>query len=118
MTARWRSLLLGDGKNQERKNVFWNMVGSLVFALASILLFAAAARAAGAYYGGIFSIAFTTGQMLLTIGYYEVRPFQVTDVSGQYSFPEYLSARVVTSFAMAAVSIRVSVKCSRANTAW
>ena len=102
MTARWRSLLLGDGKNQERKNVFWNMVGSLVFALASILLFAAAARAAGAYYGGIFSIAFTTGQMLLTIGYYEVRPFQVTDVSGQYSFPEYLSARVVTSFAMAA----------------
>ena len=103
--SRWKALILGDGKNQGKKNVFWNMVGSLIFALASILLFAAAARAAGAYYGGIFSIAFTTGQMLLTIGYYEVRPFQVTDVSRQYSFQEYLSSRVVTSIAMAVAGV-------------
>ena len=64
----WRALILGDGTNQVRKNIIWNMIGSLLFALASILLFAVAARATGEYYGGIFSIAFTTGQMLLTIG--------------------------------------------------
>lgn len=98
---KWKSLILGDGKNQGRKNVLWNMIGSMLFALASILLFAVATRATGEYYGGIFSIAFTTGQMLLTIGYYEVRPFHVTDVSRQYSFQDYLSARVLTSFLMA-----------------
>ena len=102
---KWKALILGNGENQGKKNVFWNMVGSLLFALASIVLFAAATRATGEYYGGIFSIAFTTGQQLLTIGYYEVRPFQVTDVSGQYSFPEYLSARAVTSAAMAVAGI-------------
>ncbi|MCI8465127.1 MAG: lipopolysaccharide biosynthesis protein [Lachnospiraceae bacterium] len=102
---RWKALILGDGSNQGRKNIIWNMVGSLMFALASIVLFAAAARATGEYYGGIFSIAFTTGQLLLTIGYYEVRAFQVTDVAGQYSFQDYFSARMITSAAMAVSGI-------------
>ena len=102
---KWRALILGNGKNQGRKNVIWNMIGSLFFALASIVLFAAAARAAGEYDGGIFSIAFTTGQLLLTIGYYEVRPFQATDLAGQYSFSEYFSARLLTSAAMAAAGV-------------
>lgn len=103
--SKWKALILGNGKNQGKKNVFWNMVGSLIFALASILLFAVAARVTGEYYGGIFSIAFTTGQVLLTIGYYEVRPFQVTDVSRQYSFQDYLSVRAITSAAMAVAGI-------------
>ena len=101
----WRALVLGNGKDQGRKNVIWNMIGSMVFALASIVLFAAAARAAGEYNGGIFSIAFTTGQLLLTIGYYEVRAFQVTDMAGQYSFSDYFSARLLTSAAMAAAGL-------------
>lgn len=102
---RWKALILGNGENQGKKNVIWNMIGSLLFALASIVLFAAAARATGEYYGGIFSIAFTTGQLLLTIGYYEIRAFQVTDLSVQYSFQEYFSARVLTSVAMAAAGV-------------
>lgn len=92
---------MGNGQNQARKNVIWNMIGSFIFALASIVLFAAATRATGEYWGGIFSIAFTTGQILLTIGYYEVRPFQVTDMKYQYSFQEYFSLRCMTSIAMA-----------------
>ena len=43
---KWRALILGNGEDQGRKNVIWNMIGSLLFALASIVLFAAAARAA------------------------------------------------------------------------
>lgn len=102
---KWKALILGDGRNQARKNVVWNMIGSILFALASILLFAVATRATGEYYGGIFSIAFTTGQLLLTISYYEVRPFQVTDVSKKYGFQEYLSVRVITSAVMAVAGI-------------
>ncbi len=102
---RWRSLILGNGEDQGRKNVIWNIIGSLLFALASIVLFAAAARAAGEAAGGVFSIAFTTGQLLLTIGYYEVRAFQVTDISGQYTFSDYFSARLLTSMAMAAAGV-------------
>ena len=109
---KWKALILGTGENQGRKNVVWNIIGSLIFALASIVLFAVAARATGEYYGGIFSIAFTTGQLLLTIGYYEVRPFQVTDMAHQYSFQDYFSARVITSVAMA-VAGAVYVLASR-----
>ena len=46
---KWKALILGNGENQGKKNVFWNMVGSLLFALASIVLFAAATRATGEY---------------------------------------------------------------------
>ena len=109
---KWKALILGNGENQGRKNVVWNIIGSLIFALASIVLFAVAARATGEYYGGIFSIAFTTGQLLLTIGYYEVRPFQVTDMAHQYSFQDYFSARVITSVTMA-VAGAVYVLASR-----
>ena len=46
---KWKALILGNGENQGRKNVVWNIIGSLIFALASIVLFAVAARATGEY---------------------------------------------------------------------
>lgn len=56
---------------------------------------------AGTGVGADFNIAFKTGQILLTIGYFEIRPFQVTDVKNEYSFQDYLSFRVITCALMA-----------------
>ena len=42
---------------------------------------------------GVFTIAFAIGNLMLTIGQYGIRQFQVSDVQEKYSFREYVGAR-------------------------
>ncbi len=76
------------------------MLGSGIYSLATVIFVMLAKRIVGEEAGAKFYMAFTTGQMLLTIGYFEIRPFQVTDVRGQYKPKEYFGFRALTSLAM------------------
>ena len=97
-------LLLGNTNNLERKVYFWNIVGSTANALASVILLFVVTRVAGTNDAGIFTLANSTALMMLTIGFYEMRAFQATDVKGVYSFSDYLMSRFVTVAVMIAVS--------------
>ncbi|MEA5004354.1 MAG: hypothetical protein VB081_12785 [Christensenella sp.] len=98
-------LLLGNTNNLERKIYFWNIVGSMANALASVILLFVVTRISGANDAGIFTLANSTALMMLTIGFYEMRAFQATDVAGVYSFSDYLMSRFVTVAAMVIASI-------------
>lgn len=93
-------LFLGNGKNQGRKNVVWNMAGSILCALSTIVLMSAAGRTTGEDGGAVFTAAYTLAQQLLTIGYFEVRAFQVTDLHCTYAFEDYFTFRVITCAVM------------------
>ena len=81
----------------ERKNVAWNMIGSLVYAGSSMLLTALVNHLVGADQGGIFGFAFSTfGQQMFLVAYFGMRPLQSTDVGENYTFGEYRMARLVT----------------------
>ena len=98
------SLLYGSDRNIERRNVSWNMAGSFIYALASMLLTIAAVQAAGEDEGGIFAFAFSTfGQHMFMVAYYGMRPFHITDISGRYTFGEYLALRKRTCAAAVAI---------------
>ena len=85
--------------NKERSAYFWNMLGSLVYAITSMLLGVAVTKLAGAYAGGIFFFGFSTlGQQLYIVSYFGMRPIQVTDISNEYTFGDYLRLRAITSF--------------------
>ena len=47
----------------------------------------------GARQAGIFAIAMTVGNQLVTIGYYNMRTFQASDVTEKYSFADYCGFR-------------------------
>lgn len=79
---------------------FWNMMGSLTNAAASVILLMAVTRSCGAAVGGVFSIAFAIAQLMLTIGGYEMRPYQSTDVAEQFSFRHYFTSRLFTCLLM------------------
>lgn len=100
-----KKLILGEEKDLQKKNFIWNMLGSTIYAFASVILLAAATRVLGADKAGIFSIAFTTGQLMLTIGYYEMRPYQVTDVNNKFCFRDYQAVRIITSTVMIICSL-------------
>ena len=101
MVNKWKQLVLGSKTDHTRDNFLWNMIGSVLYAAATILLVRLTKGAAGTGAGADFNIAFKTGQILLTLGYFEIRPFQVTDVSNEYSFRDYFSLRILTCGLMA-----------------
>lgn len=98
-------LLLYHGQQIEKQNMVWNMVGSVFYAFASMVLSFLVMRIAGEDAGGIFAVGFSTfGQQMFTLAYFGLRPFQITDGGaghGGYSFGEYqLHRRLTTGMAV------------------
>ncbi len=82
----------------ERKNITWNMIGSLIYAGSSMVLTALVNHLVGPEQGGIFGFAFSAfGQQIFTVAYFGMRPIQSTDTGGSYTFGEYRMARYYTS---------------------
>lgn len=67
----------------------------------AVLLLLIVTRWAGLYAAGVFSLATAVGQQLQTLGAYEVRPYQATDVRFKYLFGTYYGARLITVSLMA-----------------
>ncbi|MCR5742142.1 MAG: hypothetical protein K6F92_00235 [Lachnospiraceae bacterium] len=84
----------------KKSSVMWYSAGTIVFALATMVILSIVKRISGQDAGDDFSIAFTLAQTLLTVGYFEIRPFQVTDASGKYSFSDYFTLRSLTTVFM------------------
>ncbi len=60
-------------------------------------------RVLGLAAAGVYSIAFATGNLFLYLGEYGVRNVQVSDLTEQYPFRDYLAHRVLTVFLMLAL---------------
>ena len=93
----------------KKRDFIWNMLGSGIYSLATVIFVMLARRLVGEAAGAEFYMAFTTGQMLLTIGYFEIRPFQVTDVNREYAPAEYFGFRCISSGLMLICGIVVGV---------
>lgn len=90
-------LIIGNDKNIEKRNMIWNMIGSFLYAFASMVLTMAVIALVGDQKGGIFTFAFTAfGQQMFTVAYFGIRPFQITDVEQRYSFGDYLHFRFLS----------------------
>lgn len=100
-----KKYLLGDELDFQRKIFFWNMMGSGVNALATLVLQVVVTRLFGEVRAGIFLFAYPLAQQLLTLGGYEMRPYQATDVKNTFSFGTYLTSRFLTGAAMMAGAV-------------
>lgn len=83
----------------------WNMLGSLSNALSTLIMSISVNRILGGDSGGIFAFAYSNAQLMLTIGMFEVRPYQSTDIQEKYSFNTYFSFRILTCQLMFIISI-------------
>lgn len=87
-------------KSQLGRDYFWNTASSLMGSASMVLMLLVVTRAAGVYAAGIFTLATAVGQQLQTLGAYEVRPYQATDVRARFSFGTYYASRIITVAAM------------------
>lgn len=97
---RFSQWLIGNNENILKRNMIWNMVGSAVYALTSMMLGVAVTRILNEDLGGIFIFAFTAfGQQMFIVSYFGIRPIQITDAAERYSFGDYHLMRLYTSIA-------------------
>lgn len=94
-----------EEKDIEKNCVFWNMISSGLNSVVSMVLLWVVTRVNGVVDAGIFSLGFSTSQMMLTIGNYGMRNYQVTDIIDKYSMRVYLASRVVTNVIMMVIVI-------------
>lgn len=89
------NVVLGSKHPSEMQGFIWNMVGSIVTAMSTMVLSLFVIRIVGPQEGGIFSVALTFSQMLMYVAYFEMRTFQVTDAKKKYTFGEYHTTKIL-----------------------
>lgn len=103
--------LLNVSSNPNKSNVFWNILSNSWNSIVSILLLWLVTLANGTSDAGIFSLGFSTAQMMLTVGNFGMRNFQASDIKNKYSPQTYLKSRYITSAVMVLMTaIFVAVK--------
>lgn len=95
-----KNLILGDGKNIQKKTYIWTMVASLVNASESIIVLMLATRFTDLESAGILTISFTVANLMMCLGKFGMRNFQATDVKHEYEFGDYLYSRYLTMLLM------------------
>lgn len=92
-----------NSKKIAHSAVLWNAVGGTLFAVQNLIILIAIAHICGIEAAGIFTIAYTLGNLFLYIGNYGMRQFEASDCANQYSFPIYKKSRFVTCICMIGV---------------
>lgn len=91
---------LNVSKSSIKNDYIWNTLGSVMNAASSVILLFLTTRVVGEYWAGVFSLAYAIGQQFQTLGAFEMRPLQSTDVEERYDFSVYFASRILTVFAM------------------
>lgn len=91
-------------KNISRDAIVWNIVASTLLSGMSALLLIIVVRFLNDLDAAIFSLGFSIAQMMLTIGYFDMRAYQATDVNHEHPFTRYLTSRIITCTLMLFVS--------------
>ena len=92
-------------ENVDKQSVVWNIMSSGLNSVVSMFLLLVVTRVSGVVDAGIFSLGFSTSQMMLTIGNYGMRNYQATDIENKYSFGIYRSSRIITNILMLGATV-------------
>lgn len=85
-----------NDKPSEKSVYIWNITGSIANALFSIVTLMIVTRVLDERQADIFSIAWTISQLMATVGTFQIRMYQATDVIGVFRFRQYWNYRILT----------------------
>ena len=100
-----KKFFLAQSGNQMKSGYFWTTVSGLLYSGSTFLMLLFVTHLTNAYEGGVYSIALAIGQQLVTIGYFNVKTYQASDIKEKFTFSDYLVNRFVTTFLMLLIGI-------------
>ncbi len=86
---------------KNKNGYVWNSAAGFLNAGEAVLLSMVVTRTNGLADAGVLSMAFATGNLLMTIGKFGVRSYQSTDAEEMFSFSDYFWTRMITIVMMA-----------------
>lgn len=92
-------------KNIQRSSAIWNVIACTSSSFQSMLLLLVISRCDQPEDAAIFTIAYSVASLLLFVGKYGVRNFQVSDINEEFSFGDYRLNRYVTTGLMCVCAI-------------
>lgn len=93
-------------KEHATKNVYlWTILSGLLYSGSTFLLTIIATQCINSFYGGIYTIALTIANQLITIGYFNTRTYQASDIYEKTSFNDYFTLKLYTTFMMIVICI-------------
>lgn len=87
-------------KPSEISIYIWNIIGSMSNAFLSVIILMIVTRSLNKGQADVFSVAWSISQLMATIGTYQIRTYQATDVQERFSFRQYFIFRILTVTAM------------------
>lgn len=91
---------MGKAVNQIKRDYIWNTIAGLINAAEAVVMSMIVTRITGLTDAGMLTIAFAVGNLMMSVGKFGVRNYQVTDIEDRFSFPVYLRTRLFTVFIM------------------
>lgn len=91
---------MGSTERDFKKDYIWNTAAGLINASEAVVMSMAVTRMTGLADAGMLTMAFAVGNLMMPIGKFGVRNFQVTDVENRFPFSVYLKARFATVLLM------------------
>ena len=77
--------------NIKFNDIAWNTLGTVTYAMVSLLLSVVVIKICGIEEGGIFSFGFSTlAHLVFIISFFGIRPMHIVDIKYRYSFKDYL----------------------------
>lgn len=91
-------------ENPRKRDYIWNTAAGLINAAEAVVMSMIVTRMTGLADAGMLTMAFAIGNLMLPVGKFGVRNYQVTDVENRFSSFTYFATRLVTvCFMIAAV---------------
>lgn len=94
-----------NNRNLYRSTYVWNTIASMSNSFQSMILLLIITRFGTSNDASIFAIGFAVANLMLSIGKFGMRNFQVTDVNNKYTYKEYCFSRIITVILMILVSL-------------
>ncbi len=92
-------------KNAHRDGVLWNAIASTLNSFQTMVLLMIITRFGNMIDSGIFVMAYAVGNLMLNVGKYGMRQFQVTDTDKKFGFNTYLKSRKISVLFTAVLSL-------------
>lgn len=82
--------------NNIRRNFIWNTFGNIYFLSCQYIIIILVVRVCGYEASGILSLSMSITTIFYSIALYNIRTFQVSDVSYKYMAADYINLRIIT----------------------
>lgn len=96
---------MNNTQKQSRQDYFWNTFAGMINAAEAVVMSMIVTRITGLADAGMLTMAFAIGNLMMSVGKFGVRNFQVTDTDDKFSFAVYLKLRMLTVLLMIILTV-------------